>query len=67
MNTFEADIARVKRGRGRPRKHANNAAKQAAYRRRKQWDEREELIKRVSEKTPLREWAAVQEVRPGAE
>lgn len=33
--------------RGRPRKHPNNAAKQAAYRRRKQRAEREALIKQI--------------------
>jgi hypothetical protein len=44
----------MKRGRGRPRKYPNNAQKQAAYRRRKQENERMELIERVLWRTPLR-------------
>lgn len=41
--------------RGRPRKHANPAAKQAAYRRRKQASERKELVALVLPKTRIRE------------
>lgn len=39
---------------GRPRKHKSNAAKQAAYRRRKQTNERRELIEQILLRTPVR-------------
>jgi hypothetical protein len=35
------------RKRGRPRKHGSNAAKQAAYRRRKQESERQALVAKI--------------------
>jgi hypothetical protein len=39
--------APIAKKRGRPRKHPNNAAKQAAYRKRKQHPEREALIRQI--------------------
>jgi hypothetical protein len=47
---------------GRPRKHSNNAAKQAAYRRRKQASERQGLVERLLWKTPVREGSSLVEV-----
>jgi AT hook motif len=55
MNTSISLKEGMKRGRGRPRKHASNATKQAAYRRRKQYEEREKLVVRVLDRTPIPE------------
>jgi hypothetical protein len=48
------NVIQPKRNRGQPRKHTNNAVKQAAYRLRKQERERRALVERVLWKTPLR-------------
>ncbi len=43
----------MKRGPGQPRKHASNAAKQAAYRLRKQAEENERRVVRLLDRLPI--------------
>lgn len=48
--------------RGRPRKHENDAAKQAAYRRRKKNKEHERLVQRVLSRTPVQDGKSLADV-----
>jgi hypothetical protein len=52
----------MKRGPGQPRKHASNAAKQAAYRCRKKREKHERLVQRVIIKTPIPDGKSLGEV-----